>query len=452
MASRVVFEDGQPDKNGYRRYRIRDAAAGDDFACLREVLTRRLAKRESDPLPDLLMVDGGKGQLGVAVAALRDAGVELDAIGISKERDGRGRRARVRRPGGLKAEQLHLPARKDAVLLAPSSAALLLLQRVRDESHRFAIEFQRNLRQRAHLTSILEEIGGIGPGKRRALLRELGSLRAVRDAIRRAARRASKASRPRMRSGSAPSSRRSMRVEAAGSPRPRIAPSPEAAVKRAPRTADPGVRGGVSDAPTPAARSRSRSPMLARRRAARAAGSQRDLHVDRRRRPLALHAGPAERAAPSTAAPRAERANADRDTEQGADLLERAGRAGAERRRAARRPRRRAGGGGARVHRIPVERAGTGMIVPVRINGRVVAPFMVDTGASYVLIPKAVADEAGVEVGPDARTMRFTTANGVVEQPIVTLDSVELRHALRPRTFPPRSRRACRSACSGSRS
>jgi excinuclease ABC subunit C len=182
VASRVAFVDGQPDKNGYRRYRIRDAAAGDDFACLREVLTRRLARRDSDPLPDLLMVDGGKGQLGVAVAALQDAGVELDSIGISKERDLEGDTRRVRRHGGLKAEQLHLPARKDAVMLAPSSAALLLLQRVRDEAHRFAIEFQRNLRQRANLTSILEEIGGIGPRKRRALLRELGSLRAVRDA------------------------------------------------------------------------------------------------------------------------------------------------------------------------------------------------------------------------------------------------------------------------------
>ena len=90
---------------------------------------------------------------------------------------------------------------------------------------------------------------------------------------------------------------------------------------------------------------------------------------------------------------------------------------------------RRSAGSGGRVHHIPVERAGTGMIVMVRINGRAVAPFMVDTGASYVLIPKAVADEAGVEVGRDARTMRFTTANGVVEQAIVTLDSVELGSA-----------------------
>jgi excinuclease ABC subunit C len=180
VASRVTFVDGRPDKNGYRRYRIREAAAGDDFACLREVLTRRLAKAESDPLPDLLIVDGGKGQLGVATAALRDAGLSTDAIGLSKERAPE--TARVRRSGGLKAEHVHLPLRKDPVLLPPSSAALLLLQRVRDEAHRFAIEFQRSLRQRANLTSILEEIPGIGPGKRRALLRELGSLRAVRDA------------------------------------------------------------------------------------------------------------------------------------------------------------------------------------------------------------------------------------------------------------------------------
>jgi clan AA aspartic protease (TIGR02281 family) len=91
-------------------------------------------------------------------------------------------------------------------------------------------------------------------------------------------------------------------------------------------------------------------------------------------------------------------------------------------RAAAAAPRARAG----RVHRIEVERAGTSMLVAVRINDRTVAPFVIDTGASYVLLPKAVADEAGVLVGADTRTMRFTTANGVVEHPVVTLDSVEL--------------------------
>lgn len=188
VASRVAFEDGRPDKSGYRRYRIREAPGGDDVACLREVIQRRLGRRAAEPLPDLLMVDGGKGQVGVVSAALRDAGVTQDVVGISKERDDAAataispRAPRVRRSGGLKAERLHLPGRKDPVLLPASSSALLLLQRVRDEAHRFAIEFQRQLRQRANLTSILEEVPGIGPGKRRALLRELGSLRAVREA------------------------------------------------------------------------------------------------------------------------------------------------------------------------------------------------------------------------------------------------------------------------------
>jgi clan AA aspartic protease (TIGR02281 family) len=86
--------------------------------------------------------------------------------------------------------------------------------------------------------------------------------------------------------------------------------------------------------------------------------------------------------------------------------------------------------GASRVHRIPVERAGNGMIVPVRINGRVVAPFLIDTGASYVLVPKAVADEAGIQIGADTRKMQFTTANGVIENALVTLDSVELGTAM----------------------
>jgi excinuclease ABC subunit C len=186
VASRVVFEAGQPHKADYRRYRIRTAEPGDDYACLREVMGRRLARREREPLPDLLMVDGGKGQLGVVTAALHDAGVSVDCLGLAKERDAgqpdRPRPARVKRSGGLKAERVFLPGRKEPVLLPASSRGLLLLQRVRDESHRFAIEFQRELRSRAGLTSVLELLPGIGPVKRRALLRRLGSLRAVRSA------------------------------------------------------------------------------------------------------------------------------------------------------------------------------------------------------------------------------------------------------------------------------
>jgi excinuclease ABC subunit C len=182
VASRVVFEDGQPVKKDYRRYRIKRAVGGDDYDCLREVMTRRLARVESEPLPDLLMVDGGRGQLGVVEAALSDAGLDVDTLGISKERDGGAPAPRVRRSGGLKSERLHRPGRTNPVVMPASSRGLLLLQRVRDESHRFAIEFQRDLRSRTGTTSILEELPGIGPGKRRALLRQLGSLRAVREA------------------------------------------------------------------------------------------------------------------------------------------------------------------------------------------------------------------------------------------------------------------------------
>lgn len=182
VASRVVFEDGKPRKNDYRRYRIREVDGPDDYAALREVLQRRLARVEREPLPDLLMVDGGKGQLGVVEAALKDAGLEVETLGLAKERDAESAQQRVRRSGGLKAERIFRPGRKDAILLSPSSKGLLLLQRVRDESHRFAIEYQRSLRQREGLLSILEELPGIGPKKKKALLRELGSLRAVRSA------------------------------------------------------------------------------------------------------------------------------------------------------------------------------------------------------------------------------------------------------------------------------
>jgi excinuclease ABC subunit C len=182
VGSRVVFEDGQACRADYRRYRIREAAAGDDLACMREVMRRRLAHIEREPLPDLILVDGGRGQLGVVSALLRDAGLAADHAGLAKERDPASERPRVRRSGGLKAEKIFVPGRKDPVLLPPSSRGLLLLQRVRDEAHRFAIEFQRALRRKVGMTSILEELPGVGPGKRRALLRHLGSLRAVREA------------------------------------------------------------------------------------------------------------------------------------------------------------------------------------------------------------------------------------------------------------------------------
>jgi excinuclease ABC subunit C len=184
VASRVVFEDGRPSKKDYRRYRVKEAQPDDDYACLREVLTRRLARVESDPLPDLLMVDGGKGQLAVVSAALADAGLEVDALGLAKERDEQSAGPRVRRSGGLKAERVFLPNRKDPVNLPASAKGLLLLQRVRDESHRFAIDYHRKLRNKRMTKSVLDDIPGLGPTRRKRLLEELGGVKKVRQAER----------------------------------------------------------------------------------------------------------------------------------------------------------------------------------------------------------------------------------------------------------------------------
>jgi excinuclease ABC subunit C len=183
VGSRVAFLDAEPDKPGYRRYKLRRTAPGDDYAGLREILERRFARLAQEPAPDLVLLDGGKGQLNAARAVLRDLGVaEVALAALAKEREQAGPRARTLRHGGTKREKLFLPGVKDAVLLAPDSAALLLLQRIRDESHRFAIRYHRELRRKAGLRSILDELPGIGPVKRRALLRTLGSLEGVRRA------------------------------------------------------------------------------------------------------------------------------------------------------------------------------------------------------------------------------------------------------------------------------
>jgi excinuclease ABC subunit C len=183
VGSRVCFVDGQPEKDGYRRYKIREAAGGDDYAAMREVLRRRVQRIDGDPAPDLLLVDGGKGQLNAARVVLEDAGQEsIPLAAIAKERADEGEGARVRRHGGLKREKVFLPNVKDPVTLAPDSQGLLLLQRIRDESHRFAIRYHRNLRSKRALRSVLDELPGIGPAKRQALLRAMGSLQRIREA------------------------------------------------------------------------------------------------------------------------------------------------------------------------------------------------------------------------------------------------------------------------------
>ncbi len=182
VASQVVFDEGQPRKDLYRRYRIRTVEGQDDFASMSEVLNRRLARALSEnEYPDLIVVDGGKGQLNIALAVLRDLGLvdQIDVIGLAKQHVLNEPRA----PAVVKSEErVFLPNRKDPVILKQNSNALFLLVRIRDEAHRFAITYNRELRRRARLRTILADIEGIGPVRARALLRHFGSLKRIRAA------------------------------------------------------------------------------------------------------------------------------------------------------------------------------------------------------------------------------------------------------------------------------
>jgi excinuclease ABC subunit C len=177
----VAFHDGRPFKDGYRRFRIRSVAGTDDFASVAEVLRRRFraGAAAADP-PDLLVIDGGPGQLAAARAVLGEVGVpELPLIGLAKERVERDPTAReiARRP-----ERIFLPGRKNPLVLRANSTALFLLERVRDEAHRFANTYHRALRARARVASALDAVPGVGPRRRRALLRHFGSVRRLREA------------------------------------------------------------------------------------------------------------------------------------------------------------------------------------------------------------------------------------------------------------------------------
>jgi len=169
VASMVVCEDGRMRRSEYRKFRIREAEH-DDFSSMREVVFRRYRKvlEAGGPFPDLILIDGGKGQLNAAYAALEQLGLaNLVAAGIAK-----------------KEELLYVRDRNDPIALPPTSPALLLIQRIRDEAHRFAVTFHRARRTSRDLTSELERIPGVGPGRRRALLRTFGSLTGVRRATR----------------------------------------------------------------------------------------------------------------------------------------------------------------------------------------------------------------------------------------------------------------------------
>ncbi|MGQ9496744.1 MAG: excinuclease ABC subunit UvrC [Desulfotomaculales bacterium] len=168
VASMAVFQDGRPQKDAYRRFRIHSRGP-DDFAALAEVVARRFARAEDPkfaPLPDLVLIDGGKGQLNAALKAMRAAGHgEIPVFSLAKEE-----------------ELVYAPGRPDPVRLPRDAAALHLLQRLRDEAHRFAVEYHRAARTRKTLGSLLEEIEGVGAIRRRALLKAFGSLEDIRRA------------------------------------------------------------------------------------------------------------------------------------------------------------------------------------------------------------------------------------------------------------------------------
>ena len=181
VGSMVTFDEGEPDRSRYRRFRIRTVIGADDFRSMHEVLTRRLSRAKAEQsYPDLIVVDGGKGQLGVAVEVLRELGIdEIDVVGLAKMRVERDAHSSEIRHSD---ERVFLPGRKNPVILKSNSSALFLMQRVRDEAHRFAITYHRELRRRERLRSVLDDIPGVGPKRRRGLLRHFGSLRRIRAA------------------------------------------------------------------------------------------------------------------------------------------------------------------------------------------------------------------------------------------------------------------------------
>ncbi len=170
VASAVVFENGEPRKAAYRHMRIRGEWGNDDFRSMAEVVTRwfRRVRDEGRPLPDLAIIDGGKGQLGAALEALK--ALEMPDVQVAAL--------------AKKEEEVYLPGRREPVRLDRRDRALHLLQRIRDEAHRFAIRYNRKLRSRRTIRSDLGDIPGIGPRRQRELLRRFGSVKGVREATR----------------------------------------------------------------------------------------------------------------------------------------------------------------------------------------------------------------------------------------------------------------------------
>jgi excinuclease ABC subunit C len=177
VASMVVLEDGLPRRSDYRRFKIKTVHQQDDFASMEEVLRRRftayLIERELPPEergkfaypPGLLLIDGGLGQLGRAIKVLDELGLDIPVAGLAK-----------------RMEEVYLPGSSEPVRIPRDEPALYLLQRVRDEAHRFAITYHRSLRGKRMVDSVLDDVAGVGPTRKKALLRTFGSLKRLREA------------------------------------------------------------------------------------------------------------------------------------------------------------------------------------------------------------------------------------------------------------------------------
>lgn len=175
VAGMIVFIDAQRSPAAYRTFVLHTAGIPDDYAAMAEVLRRRFAPRTpADPLPDLVLLDGGRGQLGVAAAALKDLGLTgvFDLIAIAKKDERRGETR----------DKIFVPGRVNPVGFGREEDLRLFLQRVRDEAHRFVVDFHRRRRHTAGLRSVLDGIRGLGPARKRQLLRHFGSIEAIRTA------------------------------------------------------------------------------------------------------------------------------------------------------------------------------------------------------------------------------------------------------------------------------
>lgn len=175
VSSMVVFHGGEPDKASYRLFRVQRGHSPDDYATMREVLQRRFEKNPSDmPHPDLLMLDGGKGQLNIAMAVLQDLGLEgrFEVIGIAKKD--------VERGEGQ--DKIYKPGRANPVQFGKDADLLLFLQRIRDEAHRFAIRFHRKRRGKEAVHSLMDDIPGVGRKRKERLLRHFDSVEQIRGA------------------------------------------------------------------------------------------------------------------------------------------------------------------------------------------------------------------------------------------------------------------------------